>query len=406
MTRLVRQLLLPLGTTLALVFVLLGWDPFRYTSDLTAQLAGPVRQDAMVSNLYRNPVTQELTNGAAPLQSLNRLASVWCKTTSSAQKFILVGNSQTYTMLLAPSEPASHDVERVYLDQLLEREAFHGQSILGYRLAAPNLSYPEVLWYLQFLLTRSCLKPDRMIVQLNYESFRKMGIRDGMLELLADSSFAARINDEAQSRSDYAATFRQALDRYADLTARTHRGPAATATTITDVSRTGILRGFSVGSYFETEVRKLLEKSDVFRRRQGLKSELLTTLYLLRVNVLGITPTTKRSLGGAALAISVSALDRVGALCDQSHIKLEFFLAPQNPRASLYRTERDHLEYRRITDRLIHSYAWRSADLERVIPASEWGIWIDGPDPIHFGRAAHARMAQDMIASGLIPDGS
>jgi hypothetical protein len=35
-----------------------------------------------------------------------------------------------------------------------------------------------------------------------------------------------------------------------------------------------------------------------------------------------------------------------------------------------------------------------------------WGVWIDGPDPIHFGRAGHARMAELLIADGLIPDGS
>jgi hypothetical protein len=406
MSSVVRQLLLPLCTSFVLVWVLLAWDPFRVTRDLAIRLGGPVREDAMVTNLYRNTATQEITNGAAPLQGLNQLASAWCTSANDLKRFILLGNSQTFTMLLAPSEPSSDGVQRTYLDQLLQQENTRGRSVLGYRLSAPNLSYPEVLWYLHYILTRPCMEPDRIIIQLNYESFRKVGIRDGMLELLADPAFAAAIRHEAEGSSAYTASFRQAMMRYGELSVRTRSAAAVTLASGASTGTTGIVRGFRLGTRLETSLRGVLARSASFRNRPTLKDELLTTLYLLRVNVLGITPTTKRSLGGVALAMSVSALDRVGQLCGQNHIKLEFFLAPQNPRASLYRTSADLHEYQRITDRLIHRYAWRSVDLEDIIPANEWGIWIDGPDPIHFGRAAHARMAQYLMASGLIPDGS
>jgi hypothetical protein len=401
MSTVLRQALLPLLLALVLLCALLYLDPFRLTSALAARLSGPVRQDAMVTNVYRNSATQEVTNGEAPLAGLSELASRWCDS-PAAPRFVLIGNSQTYTILLAPSEPSTKATERTYLDQIIDHESAHGRPILGYRLSAPNLSYAEALWYLHFLLSRKCATPERVVIQLNYESFRKIGIRTGMLSLLAEPDFAHEIAAEANSQAVYAETFRQATEHYRELKERT-RAASAPADA---ASKTGLNQSHGIGPQMESWVRGTLDEWPSFRARGTLKAELLTTLYLLRVNVLGITPTTKRSIGGFALAMSVSALERIGELCVQNHIKLEFFLAPENPRAVLYRTAADRRNYRMITEQLTRKYAWRSADLEDGIPGAMWGIWIDGPDPIHFGRAAHARMAQLMIGAGLVPDGS
>src|SRR5262249_7444631 len=180
-----RQLWLPLLMTAGLLWALLVGDPFLVAKDLAARLSGPVREDAMVTNVYQDPATQEVTNGAAPLSGLTRLESQWCNT-SDASRYVLMGNSQTFTILLAPSDASATATERTYPDQIIDRAAAHGRPVQGYRLAAPNLSYAEVLWYLQYLLARKCMAPARLIVQLNYESFRKTGIRAGMLELLAN----------------------------------------------------------------------------------------------------------------------------------------------------------------------------------------------------------------------------
>jgi hypothetical protein len=401
MSRRVRQLLLPLLATATLLCVLLMWDPFRVTRDLAARLSGPVREDAMVTNLYRDARTQEITNGEAPLQGLNQLAAQWCEN-RDPERYVLMGNSQTFTILLAPSERNTGSAERTYPDQIIERESTAGRSVRGYRLSAPNLSYAEVLWYVHFLLTRECMAPGRIIVQLNYESFRKVGIRSGMLDLLSDAEFARRVAQEANSPAAYSGTFRQAVGNYAEAKARA-RGPGAGGAAAT--SKTGMTQSRGIGAQAESWVRGALESASAFHARTNLKLEFMTTLYLLRVNVLGITPTTKRSLGELARTMSLSALQRVGELCEQNHIKLEFFLAPQNPRAVLYRTEQDRRDYLAMTEQLSRRYAWRAANFEDGIPEQMWGIWVDGPDPIHFGRAAHERMASLMIGAGLVPDG-
>jgi hypothetical protein len=40
-------------------------------------------------------------------------------------------------------------------------------------------------------------------------------------------------------------------------------------------------------------------------------------------------------------------------------------------------------------------------DLENSIPRDQWGVWIDGPDPIHFGLRGHVQMADVMMKTGL-----
>jgi hypothetical protein len=133
-----------------------------------------------------------------------------------------------------------------------------------------------------------------------------------------------------------------------------------------------------------------------------MKSEFLDALYLARVHVLGITPTTKRSIGGAALTMNVRSLEQIGQLCREHGIRVTFFNAPQNPSAPLYRTAQDRTRYQQIVSDLSCKYASRYFDFENSIPREMWGVWIDGPDPIHFGRAAHHKLADLMFKAGLV----
>jgi len=72
----------------------------------------------------------------------------------------------------------------------------------------------EVLWYLNYLLVHPCLIPGELVIQLNFETFRKTGVREGMLELLEDPDFASAIEQEARSNAPYANAFQQAIDQY------------------------------------------------------------------------------------------------------------------------------------------------------------------------------------------------
>jgi hypothetical protein len=253
-----------------------------------------------------------------------------------------------------------------------------------------------VLWYLNYLLVHPCLIPGEFVIQLNFETFRKTGVREGMLELLEDPDFASVIEQEARSNAPYANTFQQAIDQYESRIAK-EKGSQASS-----ISKTGFAEARGAGNVLETKARIALDHLSLFRSRGQLKAELLDFLYLARVNLLGITPTTKRSLGGGPLTTNLSSLERIGELCRRNGIRLVFFNAPQNPNAPLYRTTADREQYQQIISGLARQFAQGYFDFENSIPGPLWGVWIDGPDPIHFGRAAHRRLADLMFEQGMI----
>jgi hypothetical protein len=386
------QALLALVLTFAALLSLLAWDPFRHLRDV---FVNPAQEEAKISLLFTDPNTQEVSDGQHPLESLRKLESNWCNVPKEA-RYILTGNSQTFSVLLAPSEAAATEADRTYPDLLLDRLTATGAKVHGYRLSAPNISYMEVLWYLNYLLVHRCLIPGEFVIQLNFETFRKTGVREGMLELLEAPDFASAIKQEARSNAPYANTFQQAIDQYESRIAK-QKGSQTSS-----ISKTGITEARGFGSVLETTTRIALDHLSWFRSRGQLKAELLDFLYLARVNLLGITPTTKRSLGGGPLMTNLSSLERIGELCRRNGIRLVFFNAPQNPNAPLYRTTTDREQYQQIISGLNRKFAQGYFDFENSIPGPLWGVWIDGPDPIHFGRAAHRRLADLMFQQGVI----
>ena len=386
------QTVLVLALMFAALWGLLAWDPFRHLRDV---FVNPAQEDAKVLSLFTDPNTQEVSAGQNPLESLRKLETSWCNV-SKETRYILAGNSQTLSVILAPSEAPSTEVDRTYPDLFPRPAQCRWPRFHGYRLSAPNISYMEVLWYLNYLLVHPCLIPGEFLIQLNFETFRKSGVREGMLELLEDPDFASAIEQEARSNAPYASTFQQAIDQYKSRIAK-QKGSETSS-----ISKTGFAEAWGAGSALETNVRAALDRLSLFRTRGQLKAELVDFLYLARVHLLGITPTTKRSLGGGPLTINVSSLERIGELCKRNGIRLVFFNAPQNPKVPLYGTPADRQQYQQIISRLARELGQRYFDFENSIPGPMWGDWIDGPDPIHFGRGAHRRLADLMFEQGVI----
>jgi hypothetical protein len=399
MKSLVIRTLLPLVLTLASLWGLVSLDPFRMIREVFAHMGTATREGAKISSYYINPLTQEVSGGEGPLSGLQTLERYWCSAMDQT-RVVLFGNSQTFSVLLAPQEPINGEEERTYPDLMFDHLRASGKNIQGYRLSAPNISYMEVLWYLRYLLTRPCLIPNEIIVQLNFESFRKLDVRAGMLGLLEDRDFAAAAEAEARSSAPYAAAFQQAIDQFQSRVSRDRGDESRTA----PASKTGISESHGIGGIMETWVREALDRFGTFRARSHLKAEFLDALYMVRVHVLGISPTMKRSIGGAALAMNVSSLERIGDFCRQHSIRIAFFNAPQNPATPLYANEEVRQQYLHMIHDLSRKYAWRYANFENSIPKDLWGVWMDGPDPIHFGRAAHRLMSELMLSGGLIEE--
>ena len=392
-----------IASTLLLLVLLVAADPFQHAIQLLDKMYGAAPEWTLVGKLYVDPDTQETSHGEDPVPSFQRLSEYWSRHTG-ARHACLVGNSQMYTVLLAPGEPLSDDPEKTYPDLLNEFYRTHDEAVEVYRLAAPNITYMEALWYLTYLVQHRELEPNTFVLQLNYETFRKTGIRDGMLSMLEDPRFAAAIETFAKSDRPYSSLFLMALQRRKEQIAKLGK---TTGNDGAEVVYTGIAESASIGNQIETNFRGRLDRVPGFAQRLYMKSEFEGVLYRARVFLLHIKPTTPRSLSEATLTLNRSAVEDIANLCREHKIDLILVNAPQNPSALLYRTAADHSLYENALRSIASSHGLPLYDFENAIPASYWGVWIDGPDPIHFGRRGHDLMAKIMIehevVSGQLP---
>jgi hypothetical protein len=396
-----KRCLLPLGTvavTVCLLASLVAVNPFEHTAHWLDRVFGAAPEWTLVGKLYVDPNTQETSHGEDPIPSFKQLSEHWSRCGAPRHTY-LIGNSQMYTVLLAPGEQPSNIPEKTYPDFL--NDFYRGQSrrVEIYRLAAPNITYMEVLWYLVYLTQDPKLEPNTFVVQLNYETFRKAGIRDGMLGMVDDPKFAAAVADIAAGGRPYSNYFSMALQKRREQLAKLGSIPNAAAD---GGSHTGITESAGVGNAVETHFRNWLEHVPGFSQRAQMKGDFEGLLYRARVFLLHIKPTTPRSLSKATLVLNRSALDDIAELCSNRNIRLVLINAPQNPSALLYKTADD----RRLYEETIHSIAalhnLSLYDFEHSIPTSDWGVWIDGPDPIHFGRRGHSLMAKVIIENEVL----
>ncbi len=377
-----------LGICAVFAAVILHGHVFGAVAKVVTTVFGGGDEAAALKLYAQDRRTQEVSNGADPLPSLQGVVAHWASE-KAERRLVVMGNSQTYAVILAPGERDPGVPVRTYVDLVGSRIGTAGKANV-YRLSAPNLSYAEALWYVTYLSRVAAVKPTDLVLQLNYESFRKSGIRDGMLGLLRDPAFASAATETARSATPFGAAFEQAIKRYRELEAKS--GPTGDA-------RASAPAGF--GEMAEVSIRKKMDAVGIGTEKHAAKAEFLNVLYLLRVHVLKITPTTPRPLAGAAYEGSVSALDEVATRCRAAGITVRLFLAPQNPGARMWRTEADRDRYRGAAQALSSKFGLRLVDLEKKEPAEQWGVWIDGPDPIHFGLKGHETMAAAMLSSGL-----
>jgi hypothetical protein len=392
----VNSALWTLTTGLVLAAGLLVLNPFQWVRIVIIRCFAPGGSHAKIERLWRDVRTQDVSTGESPTKSLRELAAYW-SASPGKMHVVLMGNSQTFSMILAPNESVEAQEERTYPDLVFAKMLASEVPAYGYRLSAPNISYMEALWYVRYLLLNPALKPDRLVLQLNYETFRKTGVRDGMLDLLDSPVFAAAIREDTAGTEAFSASFQNAIERYESRKAR-----SAGAVGAKQSSKTGIAESFGFGGKLERSTRAKLARIPLWETRHDVKGTFLDMLYLLRVHVLRITPTTKRSIGGPTLEANRSALARIGQLCKENGVELALFNAPQNPTAPLYRTEDDIALYRRLTSETAAQYATAFYDFENSIPERYWGVWVDGPDPIHFGRGGHKLLANLMIERGVL----
>ena len=375
-----------LGITSALLVGIFLIRPFEKGGRALDLAFGAPPPWTQVTSLVRDPQTQELSTGEDPLKSFAILKSTW-QSSPGAQKVVIMGNSQTMAVSLAPGEPPATGEERTWTDWTTEHFLAAPTKALVYRLSAPAMSYPEALWYVEYLALHPELHPDALVLQINYQSFWNGGVRAGMLGMLEDPAFRAAIEREAAAEKPYSETFGAALkDR--PKPAAGEGKPSSDSTPEAVVS---------LGSRAEASARDSLDRVPGFKARHEQKEDLAGMLYRARIYLLRLKPTTARSITGTRVVQAVACLDRILEFCAEQKIKPVLFLAPVNPAVKLYGTPDDQAQF----NTRVHELEARShitiQPFEHSIPATMWGRQYDGPDPLHLGRAGHRAMADQMI---------
>jgi hypothetical protein len=297
-----------------------------------------------------------------------------------------MGNSQTQMTSLAPGEGPPSGPEKTYTDQIADYYRQAGSHRVFYRLSAGALSYQEMLWYATWLARKPEIRPDVLLVQLNYQNFANSGIRAGMLEMLSDARFREDIEELARRGRPESPAFAEALRQYDE---GQRAGPS-------DAAKPGPSPGDRLDSAFRAGLAHI---PGFFDRRDALKESFVFMLVRGRTYILRINSAGRRSLGGPRLTASRAALEDLLELCGRSGIRVVLFQTPTNPAVPLYGTPDDDRGYHDFCASLATRPGVRMLDFEHSIPAALWGMTLNVPDPLHMGREAHRQLARLMLSA-------
>jgi hypothetical protein len=386
-----------LTSTLLFLALFAHFNPFGMVCDAMDKLFGAPPKWTQVTNYYLNPKTQEITHGDDPMPGLGILKQYWHEH-GGAGRTIFMGNSQMHSITLASGELPMNTPDKTYVDLVMDQIRSQNPNELLYRLSYSGLSYPEALWQINYMLSDSDLRPQTVVLQMNYQAFWTGGIRDSMLPMLSRPSFRAQIETLAASNRPDAPTYVGALQRYDQLAAKNKSAAHAT----TNPGDTGLATIFSNSDFtpgyaIETRTRGWIDQAWSRESRDELKESFENVLYRGRLYLLRVKPSTARSISGYRLMASSSALDSVAALCKENNIKLILFYAPVNPTVSLYRTPENRKSFREIVEGVAAKHGVALFDFENSISAEHWGRMLSGPDPLHMGRSAQQQMAKQIV---------
>jgi hypothetical protein len=386
-----------LASTLIMLALFAHLNPFALVCDAMDKMFGAPPKWTQVTNYYLDPKTQEITHGDDPMPGLGILKQYWHERGGTGRT-IFMGNSQMHSITLASGEQPTNTPDKTYVDLVMDQIRSGNPNELLYRLSYSGMSYPEVLYQLNYMLGDPDLRPQTVVLQMNYQAFWAGGIRDSMLPMLSHPSLRAEMEALAASDRPDAPTYVSALQRYDQLAAKNKSAAQPTANN-GDVGLATIFSksDFTPGYAIETRTRGWIDDVWSRDRRGDLKESFENVLYRGRLYLLRVKPSTARSISGYRLMASSAALDSVAAMCKANNIKLILFYAPVNPTVSLYRTPENRKSFREIVEHVSTKYGVPLFDFENSISAEHWGRMLSGPDPLHMGRTAQQQMAKQVV---------
>ncbi|MEP7127185.1 MAG: SGNH/GDSL hydrolase family protein, partial [Byssovorax sp.] len=329
----------------------------------------------------RDPASIGLSQNEDPLKALRSRPLP----PAGRRQVVFFGNSQQYTASLPRGATIAPDhfveIASELFESKLEARAPGGFAV--YNAAVANQNFIETLWQGLYWFKVADVKPSAVVIQASFDTFRKTGVRPGFQALLEDPGFTAALDAwsaPGEKERPYVAEMAKAREEYADRKKELAVATKPQAWTL------------------EGSLRKGLDHVPLYRRREEYKNNMLVCLYLARVLVFKISPTTRRHITGTPLLDNFTALTDLVRLAKSSGASVFIYNAPVNPRVSMFFQE-EYDAYLVRLRALAEAESAGFADVANLVPGDEWGYWVDGPDPIHFDEQGHQTLAGSLDAS-------
>lgn len=284
----------------------------------------------------------------------------------SGRLAILLGMSQTYSI----NDRQNGDLA---LPDLLH-ENLGKIGVESFGLLAPNLANEEALFLFLATLTNPKTKPKALIFGACFDKFRNVDLRPGYQRFMSSLPGTSALWSEVSARY------------------RTSH-PEATSKMVRTLQE--IQTATIEDEGFEGRVRDAVSRViPIVRARKQLQGDALNKLYELRNRVFRIKTSSKRPMLASRYLMNKQFVEILIAEAQRNGVKLIFYVNPLNPQGENPYVAEEYEEFKQWMANVASSSGISFANFESIVPAADWGMWLDGPDFKHFKAAGHRILSE------------
>jgi hypothetical protein len=283
---------------------------------------------------------------------------------------ILSGMSQMHSI----NDPRPGD--QLICQWLDDALAPKGTRVWGF--AAPNLCNEEAVFQLTSLIADPATKPSTFIYGLCFDKMRNVDLRPGYEQFL-------------RRRPAFQDAYEAIAHRYSD------RYPAASAKMLQSLQQ---LRQTSQQKdrSFESRLRQRTEEFvPLVASRKDLNSQAQLKLFALRNKLLNIKPTSKRPMIQSRFDMNWQFLQMLTGLARENGVQVIFYIIPLNPQGDNPYIPAEYAAFKERCQNFCSQQNIPFANFENIVPADDWGFYLDGPDFKHFRGPGHKITAAAII---------
>jgi hypothetical protein len=154
---------------------------------------------------------------------------------------------------------------------------------------------------------------------------------------------------------------------------------------------------------FEAQLRKKVGSCvPVVAARHQLNGYLQQELYVLRDNLLGIRPTSKRPMMKSRYDLNRELLQIIIDRCHKAEVTFIPYVVPLHPLEENPYIPKEYADFKHWLGEVTQARGVPILNLEELVPAGEWGKPKAGHDYEHFTAAGHRRLAAK-LAEAVLP---